>query len=56
MSNASLRARFGSDGPSAPTVSRLIRDTVDAKLIKSYDPNSGKKSYEQRRNPKNKPP
>ncbi len=43
MGNASLRARFGSDGPSASTISRLIRDAVDAGLIKPYDPNGGRK-------------
>ncbi len=43
MGNASLRARFGADGPSASTISRLIRDTVNAGLIKPYDPNGGRK-------------
>lgn len=43
MGNASLRARFGADEPSASTISRLIRDTVDAGLIKPYDPNGGRK-------------
>lgn len=43
MGNASLRARFGADEPSALTISRLIRDTVDAGLIKPYDPNGGRK-------------
>ena len=43
MSNASLRARFGSDAPSTPTISRLIRDTVAEALIKLYNPNSGRK-------------
>lgn len=43
MSNASLGARFGSDAPSTPTISRLIRDTVAEGLIKLYNPNSGRK-------------
>ena len=43
MGNASLRARFGADEPSASTISRLIRDTVNAGLIKPYDPNGGRK-------------
>ena len=43
MSNASLRARFGPDAPSTPTISRLIRDTVAEGLIKPYNLNSGRK-------------
>lgn len=43
MSNASLRARFGDDSPSASTISRVIRDAVDDELIKPYDLNAGRK-------------
>lgn len=38
-----FRAMIGSDAPSAPAVSRLIRDTVAEGLIEPYNPNSGRK-------------
>ena len=40
MSNSSLRNRFGGDAPSASTVSRLIHDAVEARLIKPVDPDT----------------
>lgn len=40
MSNSSLRKRFGGDAPSASTVSRLIHDAVEARLIKPVDPDT----------------
>ena len=40
MSNASLRERFGLDGTQMANMSRLIRDSLDAKLIKSADVDS----------------
>lgn len=38
MSNQSLRARFGKDGPSPSTVSKLLSAAVEAKLVKAVDP------------------
>jgi predicted HTH transcriptional regulator len=38
LTNSSLRTRFGLKETSAGSISRLIRDAVDAKLIKSLDP------------------
>ena len=40
MGNQSLRARFGPEGPSPSSVSRLIRETIDRGLIKPVDPTS----------------
>ena len=38
LTNTSLRDRFGLGEESAASISRLIKDAVDAKLIKPYDP------------------
>ena len=38
LTNSSLRMRFGLKDSSAGSISRLIRDAVDAKLIKPFDP------------------
>lgn len=38
MTNQSLRSRFGEEGPSQSTVSKLLATTVDAGLIKPVDP------------------
>lgn len=40
MSNQSLRSRFGDDGPSQSTVSRLIGAAVEAGMIKPVDPDT----------------
>ncbi len=45
MSNQTLRKRFGLADERAETVSRIIRDTVDARLIKPEDSGSGSKKY-----------
>jgi len=38
LTNSSLRMRFGLKDSSAGSISRLIRDAVEAKLIKPFDP------------------
>lgn len=45
MSNQSLRKRFGLADERAETVSRVLRDTIQAGLIKLEDPGSGSKKY-----------
>lgn len=45
MSNQSLRKRFGLPDERAETVSRILRDTGDAKLIKQEESGSGSKKY-----------
>ena len=45
MTNASLRERFGLDDTQMSKVSRLIRDAVDAKVIKSVDTDAGSRFY-----------
>jgi len=45
MSNQSLRKRFGLADGKAETVSRILRDTMDAQLIKLEDAASGSKKY-----------
>ncbi len=45
MSNQTLRKRFGLADERAETVSRILRDTVDAGLIKPQDSESGSKKY-----------
>ena len=40
MTNASLRKRFSISDTNYATASRIIRDTLDEKLIKPYDPGS----------------
>ena len=43
MTNSSLRERFGIESQNSATVSRIIRDTLRAGLIKPYDPEQGRK-------------
>lgn len=43
MSNQSLRRRFGLADDKSETASRILRDTMDADLIKAENPSSGKK-------------
>jgi len=38
LTNSSLRIRFGLKESSAGSISRLIKDAVDAKMIKPFDP------------------
>lgn len=45
MSNQSLRERFKLPEERAETASRIIRDCIDAKLIKLDNPESGSKRY-----------
>ena len=40
MTNSSLRNRFGLDDKDISSVSRIIKDTIDAKMIKAADPNT----------------
>ena len=43
LTNASLRDRFGLKNSSAGSISRLIKDAVDKKLIKALDPQTAKR-------------
>lgn len=43
MSNTSLRERFGIEKRNSATVSRVIKDTVDANEIRLYDPEASRK-------------
>ena len=45
MSNSSLRKRFNISEKNYPMASRIIADTIDAKLIKLADPSSKSKKY-----------
>jgi predicted HTH transcriptional regulator len=45
MTNASLRARFNISDENAAMVSRIIKDTADAGLIKEEDPESTSRKY-----------
>jgi ATP-dependent DNA helicase RecG len=40
MTNTSLRQRFGLDAKNSSTVSRIIRDAIEAKKIKPFDANT----------------
>lgn len=44
MTNTSLRDRFGIEEHNASTASRIIRDALDALMIKPYDPDQGKRN------------
>ncbi len=44
MTNSSLRERFGIEAHNSATASRIIRDALEAKAIKPYDPDQSKKS------------
>ena len=41
MNNQSLRARLGIEDKNYPMASRIIKDTLDAKLIKEENPDGG---------------
>ena len=43
MTNTSLRQRFGIEEKNAAKASRIITETVDAGLIKPFDPNAGRR-------------
>lgn len=43
MTNASLRERFGIEKKNSATVSRVIKDAVDAEEIRAYDADAGRK-------------
>lgn len=44
MTNTSLRERFGIEPKNSATASRVIRDAVEARVIKPYDPEQSKKN------------
>jgi predicted HTH transcriptional regulator len=44
MNNTSLRERFGIEGKNSATVSRVIKDAVNAGMVKPYDANAGTKA------------
>ena len=43
MTNASLRLRFGIEEQNSATASRIIREAMEDRLVKPFDPNQGKK-------------
>ena len=43
MTNTSLRKRFGIEEKNSATVSRIIKDALNAKKIKAYDVDAAKK-------------
>ena len=43
LTNASLRRRFGLKDSDAANLSRIVKDAVEAGLIKPYDPLAGRK-------------
>lgn len=45
MTNSSLRERFSIEGRNYPIASRIIAETIEAGLIKSYDPDSTSKKH-----------
>ncbi|MCL6272143.1 putative DNA binding domain-containing protein [Sansalvadorimonas sp. 2012CJ34-2] len=44
MTNSTLRERFGIDPKNSATVSRVIKDTLAASLIRPFDENQGKRN------------
>jgi len=45
MNNASLRLRFGIEEKNSATISRVIKQAVEADLIKLYDPAANRKTW-----------
>ena len=45
LTNQSLRDRFGIAEQNYPMVSRIISDSLDARLIKDYDPENKSRKY-----------
>ena len=43
MTNASLRARFALEDHSAASISRIIKSSVEARLVKTLDPTAAPK-------------
>lgn len=43
MTNSSLRERFGIEERNSATVSRIIREALEAGMIKPFDPEQGRK-------------
>jgi len=44
MTNTTLRERFGIEARNSATASRIIKDTLEAELIKPHDPDQGKRN------------
>jgi len=44
MTNTSLRERFGIEAKNSATASRIIRDALEAEVIKPYDPEQSRKN------------
>jgi len=47
MTNTSLRARFGITDENYATASRVIADTIEANLVKPFDPASASRKHAQ---------
>ena len=45
MNNASLRKRFGIEEKNSAIISRVIKQAVEADLIKLYDPAANRKTW-----------
>ena len=45
MNNTSLRERFQIDEGNSAMASRIIKQTIEAGLIRLYDPNANRKTY-----------
>ena len=45
MTNQTLRARLGIDDKNYPMASRIIKDTLEAKLIKEENPENGSRRF-----------
>jgi len=45
MNNTSMRQRLGIDEKNSAIVSRIIKATVDAKLIRLFDESANRKAY-----------
>jgi len=43
MTNSTLRQRFGIEGKNSATASRMIRESVEAQMIRPYDETASKK-------------
>ncbi len=45
MNNESLRNRMGIEDKSYPMASRIIKDSIEAELIKPYDPENKSRKH-----------
>jgi len=43
MTNTSLRKRFGIEDKNSAIASRIIKDTLDAEMVRAYDEEAGRK-------------